>query len=163
MRTKLLSVTPTAFQVKLCDEGVEFLYALGTVTQSCTHHTGAEMLQVLAKACQGETTSTKLLFQRIKGALTVPKSVERLLVQALQLSIPAKLPESVLPLFALYPVLIQPRLVVGGPEPESAAVSPRAVSYRSVEVSWISQIEPMWYPVVQAASAWLPSKVPVVR
>src|SRR6266567_8012995 len=80
------------------------------------------MLQVLAKALHGETTCTKLLFQRTKG--------------------PAKLPESVLPLFALYPVLIQPKLVVGGPEPESAAVRPR----RCHNARWMFHVLPTARP-----------------
>jgi hypothetical protein len=75
-----------------------------------------------------------------------------LAVQALQLNPPTKSYPPLKPSEAPAPVLIHPPWI-GAPEPLSARVYPRAVSYLKFEGSWISQIDAMWYPATHAAVA----------
>ena len=91
--------------------------------QSSTHHTLSISKQVTNELIQGDPADAGTKAQEFAGIrlISVPRSSNLLLVQALQLAFETGLA------MAPSPVRIQPR-AIGGPEPESSLVNPSVVS-----------------------------------
>src|SRR5262245_48450564 len=114
---------------------------------SCTHQTRTWVLHALIIPCHGLITVGAAV-QSSPRPMVVPHAKALLEVYPSQLPWPAPADPAGVP-----PVRTQPASWLGGPSPESAWVSPRAVSYCKLLVSRISQREAMWNPLAQAVGA----------